>query len=100
MRRRLQKRGPCNRLQPIDPQTTKPRNVRTHDPRPVQLPQAPHEDPFLRIGRPRLRSGDRRNNQTDEMSRKYDRFKKANEKALEITEDPATLHYLGTKLIR
>jgi hypothetical protein len=34
------------------------------------------------------------------MSRKFDRTLNINKKALEIIEDPVTLHYLGTKLIR
>jgi hypothetical protein len=34
------------------------------------------------------------------MSRKYDRTKKLNLPVRDILEDPATLHYLGTKLFR
>jgi hypothetical protein len=34
------------------------------------------------------------------VSRKYDRQRKINEKALEIIQDPYTLFMLGSKLIR
>ena len=34
------------------------------------------------------------------MSRKYNRSLQVNQKVLKIIEDPATLHYLGGKLIR
>jgi hypothetical protein len=34
------------------------------------------------------------------MSRKFDRQLQINRKALQIIEDPATLHYLGSQLIR
>lgn len=34
------------------------------------------------------------------MSRKYDRTMRVNQKVLDILNDPATLHYLGGKLIR
>jgi len=34
------------------------------------------------------------------VSRKYDRTKRLNLAVRDIIEDPATLHYLGSKLIR
>jgi hypothetical protein len=34
------------------------------------------------------------------MSRKFDRAKKLNSAVIAIIEDPATLHYLGSKIIR
>jgi hypothetical protein len=34
------------------------------------------------------------------MSRKFNRTLQINQKVLDILEDPATLRYLGTKLIR
>jgi hypothetical protein len=34
------------------------------------------------------------------MSRKHDRAKKLNAAVIEMMEDPATIHYLATKIIR
>jgi hypothetical protein len=34
------------------------------------------------------------------MSRKYDRQLQINKKVIEVLEDPATTHYLASKLIR
>src|SRR6266850_126150 len=55
---------------------------------------------FPRHSRPDDLAPNSRIKEITSMSRKFDRRKKINQTVWNILEDPATLHYLGTKLIR